>query len=111
MERGFRLELNQRELELAAELKERGLENGETNAKLADWLDEQERIAHNRKVSGANIVVNLRRALLYKAAGYLDHAWETLNEVRDQAHAEGDPELREAAERIMDEIDSENGPR
>ena len=98
-------EFTEKERELAEALRVNGPEHPETKEKLLEWLAEQERWAEEQNTSRANIEVDIRRARLYRAAGFTDYAWEMLSDIRRQANDENEKELLEIVEHLMDEMD------
>lgn len=106
MERYKRYELSSDELKLAEELS-RDASNEGAKEKLTDWVRQQEEWANGIDTSRANIEVNLRRAILFRAAGLREDAWDCLCEVREQAFNEQEDDLREAADLILDEMDED----
>ncbi len=101
-------EFSQEELQLIAKLKERGLEDAEAKQELLAWTEAQEAKANETNTSRANVEMNIKRAKLYRAAGFKAGAWDVLESVRMQAHNEGEADLYEEAMRIMDELDAED---
>jgi len=94
------------EKRLANLLKEKGLENTETRSLLNSWTLEQEKLAEKSKdYKAAQIEVNLKRARLYFAAGYIDETFENFEDARMQAWNENREELYQAIMSEMDKLD------
>lgn len=91
---------------LIAKLREHGVE-GETQKELMAWTEAREAIANEINTSRANIELNIKRAKLYRAAGFKEEAWDVLESVREQATNEGEDDLYAEAMVIMDEMDAE----
>jgi hypothetical protein len=98
-------ELTAEELEIAQELREKGPADKEVLGRLLAWTEKQEAWAAEQNTSRANIEVNLRRARLYLAAGAREDAWQAFNEVREQAHNEGEADLFTAADAEIDRME------
>jgi len=97
-------EFSAEEQELIQALKERFDDPG-TKEKLNQWLDQKEAWANEQNTGRANIEVNLMRAKLYAAAGFKDEAWGAFEDVRTQAHNEGQEDLLRDAEEGMDALE------
>jgi hypothetical protein len=102
-------EFSPEEQELIAKLRERGVDDVKTKEALLDWTEAQEIEANAINTPRANIELNVRRAKLYRVAGFNAEAWDALESVRMQASNEGEDDLYETAMRMMDEIDAESG--
>ena len=63
-------------------------EDPETKSRLLEWTKQQEAEADRINTSRANIEVNIKCAKLYRAAGFLEEAWETLEDARKQSFQE-----------------------
>ncbi|MEK9180271.1 MAG: hypothetical protein AAB897_02570 [Patescibacteria group bacterium] len=100
-------EFTQQEEELIRKLREQGAEHPETRKLLEDWIIEQEAVANQKNTPRASIELNLKRAQLYRAAGYIDEARENLEAVRRQATQEEENDLLQVAESLMDQIEAE----
>jgi hypothetical protein len=100
-------ELTAEELEIAQALREKGPADKEVLGRLLAWTDQQQAWATEQNTSRAGIEVNLRRARLYLAAGAQEDALQTLNEVREQAHNEGEADLLAAADAEIDRMGEE----
>ena len=97
-------EFTESELELIQKLKDFGPEHEEVQKLLGMWIGELEKWATQENTSRATIEVNLKRAKLYRAAGFIDDAWANLNSVHREAIQEDLLDLYEEAKAIMDEI-------
>jgi hypothetical protein len=108
-------EFSEREQMIIARLREAFPDDPETNAMIVGWVQEEEEKATQIAEAGgigdaarANIMLDLKKARLYKAAGYNKQVWETLNWVVKQATYLGDEDLRDQANAMMDEMDAED---
>ena len=101
-------EFSSEEETLIAKLRERGM-NDETQKELIAWTEAQEARANEVNTPRASIELNVKRAKLYRAAGFKSEAWDVLESVRMQASNEGEEDLYAEAMRIMDEMDAEAG--
>jgi hypothetical protein len=79
-------EFSEREQMIIAKLRETFPDDPETNAMIVAWVEEEEIKAMQIAEAGgigdaarANIMLDLKKARLYKAAGYNKQVWETLN--------------------------------
>ena len=102
-------EFSENEQLLIARLREHGHEDPEALLMLNAWCDEQKLKANEINTAGANIEVDLRRAKLYRAAGFHRDALDSLEAARESAHNAGEKDLYEQAMALMDEIDEELG--
>jgi len=100
-ERGREMEFTDEEQNLIEAIKSRGLDDPETNAKFQEWSLKGEEEA---KPDG-DIALHIHRALFYRAAGFSEEAWDTLNAVRVRA-AHEKPELLTKVEAVMDAIEA-----
>lgn len=88
-------------------LKEKGIENAEARGLLDDWTREQEElVVKENKPTGA-IELNLKRARLYFAAGFVDESFENFEAARTQAWNEHRDELYEEIMAEMDKLENE----
>ncbi len=88
--------------EVIKALKEKGIEDEGTRKLLMSWNEWWEmRISTPRQ----NVKFSLTKAKLYRAAGFLDEAWESLEVARMEANELSEDALRLEAETIMDDMD------
>lgn len=99
-------EFSPEEQELITKLRERGINDEKTKEALLDWTEAQEIEANAINTPRANIELNMKRAKLYHAAGFMGEALDVLESVRMQATNEGEDDLYAEAMRMMDDIDS-----
>lgn len=101
-------EFSAEELELIEKLREQGLEGSEAREALLAWVDGLEARANEANTPRANIEVDLRKAKLYRAAGFPDEAWASLEAVLDNTdNAEGGMEdLSAEAIAIMNDMNA-----
>jgi hypothetical protein len=100
-------EFSETEQTLIVKLHEKGSNDPEVHGALLAWCKNEEAKVDRVNTSRASIEFNLKRAKLYRAAGYDDDAMESLESVREAAHNEGAEDLYGEAMAIMDEIDNE----
>ena len=93
------------EEELSAALAEKGVEDEGTRSLLVAWCEKEETKA---EAGGqlARIELDLRKAKIYRAAGYTNQAWESLEAARENAYNAGLDGLFEEATALMDEIEA-----
>jgi hypothetical protein len=99
-------EFSPEEQELIAKLREHGSDDAKTKEALLAWTEALEIEANTINTPRANIELNVKRAKLYHAAGFMPEAWDVLESVRMQATNEGEDDIYAEAMRIMDEIDA-----
>lgn len=97
-------ELEVRLIQKLKEKKEKWAEDQETRELLHGWLDGEEARADQINTSRANIKLNLRRAKVYCAAGFIDEARENLDAVMVQSSQEGEPDLYDQAVSMIEDI-------
>jgi len=97
----------QEEQNLIAKLREKGVDDPEVRKSLMVWCEKEEAEVASINTSRAGIELDLKKAKLYRAAGYRDEAWASLEAARQAAHNEGDEELFRQAEDLMDQMDAE----
>jgi len=114
MEKLPKTEFSEDELKLIKALKETGPENPETKEALITWtkqgedraaVEQREAETRGENIHRSNIEFSLRRARLYRAAGFMDEAWDHLEDARREALQADQTDLYEEAMRIMDEMD------
>jgi hypothetical protein len=109
MERLPQSEFSENERMLIAKLREKGLDDPETRELLTRWSDTLWAEANAANTSRANIELNLKSARLYRAAGYHNEAWNSLEAAHLAAHNESAKDLLIQVETVMDEMDAERG--
>lgn len=107
MERIPGSEFSETENTLIEKLREKGPADPETHKMLLRWCEEEEAKVAEINTSHAGIELDLKKAKLYRAAGYADEAWASLEAVRQAAHNEGADDLLNQAETLMDQMDQE----
>jgi hypothetical protein len=100
-------EFSETEQALIVKLREKGPDDPDVHGALLSWCKNEEAKVDEINTSRASIEFNLKRAKLYRAAGYGDDALENLESVREAARNEGAEDLCDEAAAIMDEIDNE----
>ena len=101
-------EFSAEELALIDKLRNKGPEDPETRALLSVWFDREVELTNAANTGRANAEFTLKRAKLYYAAGFIDEAWENLEDLRRQATQEDALDLLQAAQDLMDQIDNES---
>lgn len=86
-------------------LQEKGAEDPETRELLNNWTQEQEQKVEKSNDPDAPILLNLTRAHLYAAAGYIEEALENFEDARTQAWNEQRDKLYQAIMREMDQLE------
>lgn len=99
-------EFSEREQLLIAKLRENGTEDLETHELLLAWCEEKEIKATQINTSRAGIELDLKKGKLYRAAGFREEAWASLEAVRQAANNEDAQDLLSEADALMDEMDS-----
>ncbi len=82
-------------------LKERGIEDAETNALLIAWATEIDQEAEKANNNRAYVEADLKKARLYLAAGFEDEAYESFSAARRAAAQEGFDDLKTIVEGEM----------
>jgi hypothetical protein len=77
-------EWTEQERNLIASLKEKGKDDPETMAELGTWLDVQEAFANMENTPRANIQCDIKRARLYRDAGFTEEAGGIFDSIREQ---------------------------
>ncbi|MDP3764579.1 MAG: hypothetical protein Q8Q95_03075 [bacterium] len=91
--------------EVIEALRTKGNEDTETRALLLKWTEQNETEANNINTSKANIECIIKQALLYKEAGYVAEALESLENAQLAAFNEKETELYQQIIAIIDSID------
>ncbi len=97
-------EFSEEEVRLIKIFKENGPQDEEGRELLNQWLDREEEGATSSNTSRANIELNLKRAKLYSAAGLQEAARENAEDAMAQAANEGEPELWDRAQAILQSL-------
>lgn len=91
--------------EVIEALRMKGKEDPETHALLLKWTKQNEAEANKVNTSKANIECTIKQALLYKEAGYIAEALESLENAQLAAFNEKETELYQQIIAIIDSID------
>ena len=97
------------EQQLIRTLREKGFESPESLKLLLDWTMEQEKmVEQSRDYVGAQIQLNIKRACLYRDAGNLDAARESLEDAAEHAWNEHRDELYEEVVKEIQQMQDSN---
>ncbi len=99
------LEFSGAELELIDRLKSLGPDNQEARESLVAWVQAEEVRANEINSPRANNEFDVKRAKLYRAAGFTREAWDILETMRVQLYSAGETDIYDEVMRIMDEMD------
>ena len=105
-------EFSEGERDLIAKLKEKPPDDQEVHEALVAWCVEEEKkilaLTEVNEIARADVQFNLKKARLYRAAGYVKQAWESLDWAREGANNINAEDLFAEAEAMADEMDAEN---
>jgi|GEM_PF-1203546 len=91
---------------LVEELWNKGIEDEEVKEMLQKWtIEQEEKVERAGATLGARVNFELERAKVYRDAGYLDDALDTLYDTLDMVEQENNRELEE---KIRGEIETIN---
>ena len=91
--------------EVIEALRAKGNEDPETRTLLLKWTEQNEAEASKTNTSKDNIECAVKQALLYKEAGYIEEALDTLEDARLAALNEEETDLYQQIVAIMDDTD------
>ncbi len=100
-------EFSENELALISKLRENGIDDPQSKELLLAWCAAEEARVAELNTSRAGIELDLKKAKLYRAAGFQTEAWASLEAARVAAHNENDENLFEQAEALMNEMGRE----
>ena len=94
------------ESELIAQIREKGLDDPESQELLKNWIIANEELIEKSPDPDSRLKFNLVRARMYFQAGCLDESFENYEDALDQAFHEQREDLIQAITREMDEAEA-----